>query len=213
MYSHIACTCHTEGSKSSECDSTGKCECKSDTIEGNDCDKCKANHYNFPHCLACECNVEGSETESCHDTTGKCECKGDNITGSKCDACASNYTMGGFPKCGKEFKFRIKVSSAVDPSGKGLKDVTIKTKCKTTGEVKEFKTDDSGHADCGPFSEGQELEWECPGPEGYTNAHGELLVKPGIASKKMVIALNPKVSKFSLFENIVHIYRALKMGK
>jgi hypothetical protein len=101
--------------------------------------------------------------------------------------------MGGFPKCGKEFKFRIKVSSAVDPSGKGLKDVTIKTKCKTTGEVKEFKTDDSGHADCGPFSEGQELEWECPGPEGYTNAHGELLVKPGIASKKMVIALNPKL--------------------
>jgi len=101
--------------------------------------------------------------------------------------------MGGFPKCAKEYRFKIKVSNAVDPSGKGLKDVTIKTKCKSTGDVKVFKTDESGHADCGPFTEGQDLEWECPAPEGFSDAKGEILVKSGIASKKMVIALNPKL--------------------
>ena len=76
----------------------------------------------------------------------------------------------------------------------------IKTKCKSTGDVKVFKTDESGHAICGPFTEGQDLEWECPAPEGFSDAKGEILVKSGIASKKMVIALNPKVSTYVVFK-------------
>ena len=211
-FMYLACTCHVKGSKSDKCDSAGKCECVSETVEGNNCDKCKMYHYNFPECLPCECNAEGSKTKSCHETTGKCTCKGENIAGEKCDKCATGYSMGGFPKCAKEYRFKIKVSNAVDPSGKGLKDVTIKTKCKSTGDVKVFKTDESGHADCGPFTEGQDLEWECPGPEGYTDAKGEILVKSGIASKKMVIALNPKVSTYVVFKETYQGYRLLLKG-
>ena len=46
----IACDCNTEGSKSITCtEQGGKCFCK-DTVGGDKCDVCKAEHFGFPTC-------------------------------------------------------------------------------------------------------------------------------------------------------------------
>ena len=70
----------------------GQCSCKSN-VEGQDCDRCKPNHWNFDKsnplgCQPCDCSTEGYI--SCDQTTGKCLCK-ENVTGQKCDKCKPNH--------------------------------------------------------------------------------------------------------------------------
>ena len=46
----LACDCNKDGSKSITCtEQGGKCFCK-DTVGGDKCDVCKAEHFGFPTC-------------------------------------------------------------------------------------------------------------------------------------------------------------------
>ena len=47
--------------------------------------------------LACDCDMEGSETSSCDILTGQCNCKNETITGRQCNKCKEGYY--GFPDC------------------------------------------------------------------------------------------------------------------
>jgi len=69
----------------------GQCYCKSN-VEGQDCDKCKPNHWNLFKgnplgCQPCYCSTEGYI--SCDQTNG-CVCK-ENVTDQKCDKCKPNH--------------------------------------------------------------------------------------------------------------------------
>ena len=46
--------------------------------------------------LACNCNSQGSNSESCDDLSGNCSCKS-NVVGSKCSDCEPGYYE--FPNC------------------------------------------------------------------------------------------------------------------
>ena len=45
----LACGCHTQGSNSTECDSSGKCSCKANVINDK-CTACKSEYFGFPDC-------------------------------------------------------------------------------------------------------------------------------------------------------------------
>ena len=49
IYNVVACGCHTQGSSSAECDSSGKCSCKSNVINDK-CTSCKSEYFGFPDC-------------------------------------------------------------------------------------------------------------------------------------------------------------------
>ena len=57
----------------------------------------KADRVNGSQCLACECNISGSESIGC-DLNGTCTCK-ENVTGNKCEFCTTGYFP--FPVCNK----------------------------------------------------------------------------------------------------------------
>ena len=85
------------------CDkTTGHCVCKS-KVEGDLCDKCKANHFDFPTCHQCRCNPKGRKNNECNVETGDCDCQ-PRVTGQKCDKCLFGYFD--FPNCkGKHFHY------------------------------------------------------------------------------------------------------------
>lgn len=87
----------------SYCDSfSGICECLPN-VEGEKCDRCAADHYNFESglgCLPCECGV-ASNFSQCDDATGKCACK-PGVGGRQCDRCLPgfyNYGPEGCQSC------------------------------------------------------------------------------------------------------------------
>jgi len=63
-------------------------------IEGQRCDRCAANHYDFSSqgCKSCGCDEAGSwnNTASCDPVTGQCRCKG-NVEGQHCDICKPGH--------------------------------------------------------------------------------------------------------------------------
>ena len=48
-YTFLACGCHSQGSNSTECDSSGKCSCKLNVINDK-CTACKSEYFGFPDC-------------------------------------------------------------------------------------------------------------------------------------------------------------------
>lgn len=74
------------GSRSLECNSEGKCDCKPG-VTGEKCDRCALDYYDFSStgCKACNCLVAGSfdNQPSCDQTIGKCICK-ENVEGKEC---------------------------------------------------------------------------------------------------------------------------------
>ncbi|CAL7935288.1 unnamed protein product [Xylocopa violacea] len=89
----VACNCNEIGSRSLQCNSEGKCQCKPG-VTGDKCDRCAANYYNFGSygCTSCECNVVGSfmNTPSCDPVTGVCKCK-ENVEGKRCRVCKPGF--------------------------------------------------------------------------------------------------------------------------
>ncbi|XP_054719082.1 laminin subunit alpha-1-like [Uloborus diversus] len=87
------CNCNWRGSPSDICDvDNGNCLC-SEGYEGRRCDKCRFAHFQFPLCLKCECEYDGTESSQCTaeglcqcDENGQCPCK-ENVEGSKCNVC------------------------------------------------------------------------------------------------------------------------------
>lgn len=74
------------GSRSLQCNSEGKCQCKPG-VTGDKCDRCLANFYNFGSygCASCECFEAGSfkNNPNCDPVSGTCRCK-DNVEGKRC---------------------------------------------------------------------------------------------------------------------------------
>lgn len=88
----MACNCDPIGSVSLQCSSTGQCICKSG-VEGQRCDRCASNYFDFSHngCRPCGCSVEGSQDNvPLCDNKGKCRCK-KNVEGEKCDRCKPGF--------------------------------------------------------------------------------------------------------------------------
>ncbi|XP_017769174.1 PREDICTED: laminin subunit gamma-1-like [Nicrophorus vespilloides] len=89
----IACNCDPVGSRSLQCSSEGKCQCKPG-VTGAKCDRCDANHYQFgPNgCKSCGCSIEGSSNNqpSCDPYTGICSCK-ENVEGKRCKECKPGF--------------------------------------------------------------------------------------------------------------------------
>ncbi|CAM1303920.1 LAMC3 (predicted), partial [Pycnogonum litorale] len=89
----LPCLCNKIGSRSLQCDTQGKCQCKPG-VEGNQCDRCKDNFYEFSNqgCRECGCNVAGSvgNAPSCNELTGICQCKR-YVEGQRCDSCKPGF--------------------------------------------------------------------------------------------------------------------------
>lgn len=87
------CDCNPTGSRSLQCNSEGKCQCKKG-IGGDKCDRCEANHFNFGihGCQSCDCNSQGSldNAPSCDPETGFCACK-ENVEGRHCRECKPGF--------------------------------------------------------------------------------------------------------------------------
>uniref|UniRef100_H2ZS58 Laminin subunit alpha-1 n=1 Tax=Latimeria chalumnae TaxID=7897 RepID=H2ZS58_LATCH len=89
-----ACNCSKIGSARLQCDLTsGQCLCKPE-FDGEKCDRCGIGFRDYPQCIACDCNINGTRAEkcdekglcSCEEQTGRCFCK-DNAFGSQCSEC------------------------------------------------------------------------------------------------------------------------------
>lgn len=81
------CKCNPLGVDGSlQCDLfTGECPCKPNIV-GRKCDTCLAGFFSFPYCHRCECNIQGTEKDICHQDSAECFCK-KLVTGPACDIC------------------------------------------------------------------------------------------------------------------------------
>ncbi|KPJ00552.1 Laminin subunit gamma-1 [Papilio xuthus] len=89
----MPCNCNPTGSRSLQCNSEGKCQCKPG-VTGDKCDVCAANHFDFTTqgCKPCGCNDSGSyaNTPQCDPQTGICLCK-QNVEGKQCRECKPGF--------------------------------------------------------------------------------------------------------------------------
>lgn len=74
------------GSRSLQCNSEGKCDCKPG-VTGDKCDHCAADYYDFgaAGCKECNCLPAGSlgNEPHCDQVHGNCLCKA-NVEGKEC---------------------------------------------------------------------------------------------------------------------------------
>jgi coxsackievirus/adenovirus receptor len=79
-------TVHVLGSRSLQCNSEGRCQCKPG-VTGEKCDHCEDNYYDFSNqgCKPCGCNAAGSlgNRPRCDPYSGICQCK-ENVEGRRC---------------------------------------------------------------------------------------------------------------------------------
>ncbi|GFG33810.1 hypothetical protein Cfor_03510 [Coptotermes formosanus] len=89
----IPCNCSEIGSRSLQCNSEGKCQCKPG-VTGKKCDHCEENYYDFSSqgCKPCGCNSAGSRGNlpRCDPYSGICQCK-ENVEGKRCGGCKPGY--------------------------------------------------------------------------------------------------------------------------
>lgn len=89
------CRCDRRFSTGNCAEGTGICECKAN-FTGTNCDRCNSGFYDYPQCLPCECNFNGTQNALCNVGFGVCPCK-PNFSGRKCDQCQENFYD--FPNC------------------------------------------------------------------------------------------------------------------
>lgn len=89
----VACNCDPIGSRSLQCNTEGKCQCKPG-VTGDKCDRCDDNYYDFGQsgCKNCGCSDAGSISNrpTCDPYTGTCYCK-ENVEGKRCRECKFGY--------------------------------------------------------------------------------------------------------------------------
>ncbi|MGH0167146.1 UNVERIFIED_CONTAM: hypothetical protein FKN15_005041 [Acipenser sinensis] len=102
----VPCSCDPDGSLHDTCikDETkvegdlgpGSCHCKLG-YGGQKCDRCAFGYTGFPHCIRCNCSLDGSQnTDPCEKP---CNCK-ENVEGENCDRCKVGFynLQNGNPK-------------------------------------------------------------------------------------------------------------------
>ncbi|RXM36346.1 Laminin subunit alpha-2 [Acipenser ruthenus] len=102
----VPCSCDPDGSLHDTCikDETkvegdlgpGSCHCKLG-YGGKKCDRCAFGYTGFPHCIRCNCSLDGSQnTDPCEKP---CNCK-ENVEGENCDRCKVGFynLQNGNPK-------------------------------------------------------------------------------------------------------------------
>ncbi|CAJ1081613.1 laminin subunit alpha-1 isoform X3 [Xyrichtys novacula] len=91
------CSC-SSGSFAPQCDlANGQCPCK-EGFSGRSCDQCAPGYYGYPECLACGCDIAGTDEKFCNTTlgvcdcghTGQCVCKA-GVSGRHCEECVSGW--------------------------------------------------------------------------------------------------------------------------
>ena len=92
---YLACQCSGVGSNGPECDSSGRCSCRPQ-YSGFKCERCATGYYDYPRCIACTCDRQGSLSDYCNPETGQCRCK-ENFSGTFCSRCKAGFY--GFPDC------------------------------------------------------------------------------------------------------------------
>ncbi|XP_059472124.1 laminin subunit gamma-1 isoform X2 [Neocloeon triangulifer] len=89
----IPCNCNEVGSRSLQCNSEGKCQCKAG-VTGDKCDRCDANFFDFGPlgCKPCGCSEAGSfrNKPRCDPNSGVCHCKL-HVEGNRCDRCKPSF--------------------------------------------------------------------------------------------------------------------------
>ncbi|CAF1033067.1 unnamed protein product [Didymodactylos carnosus] len=118
------CQCRIEGVVSQRMDcalKNGQCYCR-ENVAGRTCDHCASGHFNYPHCMKCDCDQAGTVDSICDPYTGTCLCK-ENVYGPRCDqckpatfalqddnpkGCTKCYCFGTTNNCrGAQFSYRI----------------------------------------------------------------------------------------------------------
>nr|XP_014275808.1 laminin subunit gamma-1 isoform X1 [Halyomorpha halys] len=88
-----SCNCDETGSRSLQCNSEGKCDCKPG-VTGDKCDHCAADYYDFgaAGCKECNCHPAGSlgNEPHCDQVHGNCLCK-TNVEGKECRRCKPGF--------------------------------------------------------------------------------------------------------------------------
>ena len=89
----IPCSCDQNGSRNTQCDINGQCECHHG-VEGEKCDRCQPKFFNLARggCQPCNCHIPGSldNTPTCDPISGQCTCKA-NVVGQKCKQCKVGF--------------------------------------------------------------------------------------------------------------------------
>lgn len=90
------CRCQSKYS-TGDCDrNTGQCLCKM-KYTGRNCDRCNSGYYNFPRCIPCDCNQNGTRSNICQlPRNGRCPCK-HGFGGKYCRQCSPGYFN--YPQC------------------------------------------------------------------------------------------------------------------
>ncbi|XP_032527888.2 laminin subunit alpha [Danaus plexippus] len=86
------CNCNPMGviNDQLQCEAdSGNCPCK-DNIIGRTCDHCEPGHYDFPDCVQCSCDLNGTTDDVCDQNTAQCYCK-KHVKGQACDVCKEEY--------------------------------------------------------------------------------------------------------------------------
>ncbi|XP_060707122.1 laminin subunit alpha-2 isoform X4 [Hemiscyllium ocellatum] len=91
------CNCSVVGSLNLQCDdATGCCFCRPE-FTGEKCDRCRVGYWNYPLCRHCDCDLAGTERQTCDEAgicscaeySGQCNCKV-NVEGISCDRCKTD---------------------------------------------------------------------------------------------------------------------------
>ncbi|XP_078505044.1 laminin subunit alpha-2 isoform X4 [Lissotriton helveticus] len=117
------CNDNLDLSVSGCCDNvTGACKTCRPGVSGQHCNLCDDGFYgdalSARNCIACQCNLNGSISETCDSKTGQCRCK-PNVLGHKCDEC--------MPNCWWDAEKQVCMACGCSPAG------AMSLRCDMTG--------------------------------------------------------------------------------
>ncbi|XP_051500882.1 laminin subunit alpha-2 [Myxocyprinus asiaticus] len=123
---------------------TGACLRCREGYGGPDCERCADGYFGdalvAKNCQSCQCHINGSLTEVCHQETGQCQCR-QHVVGRQCDECLAGTHMQGSQGC-------------------------VPCHCNSFGS-KSFDCDESGQCRCQPGVTGQKCDRCASGHFGF----------------------------------------------